>query len=73
MLEEKILEAVNDGMFGVFSVKTIDEGIELLTGVSPSTIHRKVKNRLKKWMKEGAKLKEKYKLEAEEDENDGEE
>jgi predicted ATP-dependent protease len=73
MLEEKILEAVNDGMFGVFSVKTIDEGIELLTGVSPSTIHRKVKNRLKKWMKEGAKLKKKYKLEAEEDENDGEE
>ncbi|TDY61767.1 putative ATP-dependent protease [Aminivibrio pyruvatiphilus] len=73
MLEEKILEAVKDGMFGVFSVKTIDEGIELLTGVSPSTIHRKVKNRLKKWMKEGAKLKKKYKLEAEEDENDGEE
>jgi predicted ATP-dependent protease len=79
MLEEKVLEAVKAGSFSVFSVTTIDEGIELLTGVSSSTIHRKVKNRLKKWMKEGARLKKKYKLEAEEDNraeednNDGEE
>lgn len=73
MLEEKILDAVKAGRFGVFSVTTIDEGIEILTGVSPSTIHRKVKNRLKKWMKEGAKLKKKYKLEAGEDNDDGEE
>jgi len=73
MLEAKVLEEVKAGRFSVFSVKTIDEGIELLTGVSPSTIHRKVKNRLKKWMKEGAKLKKKYKLEAEEDNNDDEE
>ncbi len=79
MLEEKVLEAVKAGSFSVFSVTTIDEGIELLTGVSSSTIHRKVKNSLKKWMKEGARLKKKYKLEAEEDNraeednNDGEE
>ena len=73
MLEAKVLEEVKAGRFSVFSVTTIDEGIELLTGVSPSTIHRKVKNRLKKWMKEGAKLKKKYKLEAEEDNNDDEE
>jgi predicted ATP-dependent protease len=73
MLEEKVIDAVKAGKFGVFSVTTIDEGIGLLTGVLPSTIHRKVKNRLKKWMKEGAKLKKKYKLEAEEDDNDAEE
>jgi len=33
MLREEVVEAVNAGMFHVYSAKTIDEGIEILTGV----------------------------------------
>jgi lon-related putative ATP-dependent protease len=32
MLKEEVLEAVREGKFNVYSVKTIDEGIEVLTG-----------------------------------------
>jgi lon-related putative ATP-dependent protease len=32
MLKEEVIEAVKDGKFSVYSVKTIDEGIEVLTG-----------------------------------------
>ncbi|MDE2861517.1 MAG: ATP-binding protein [Chloroflexota bacterium] len=34
MLREEVVEAVRDGRFHVYSAETIDEGIELLTGVS---------------------------------------
>ena len=70
MLEEKVLSAVREGKFSVYAVSSVDEGIELLTGVSAATIHRKVKNRLKKWMKEAAKLREKYKIDGGESKND---
>jgi lon-related putative ATP-dependent protease len=33
MLKEEIIEAVKKGKFRIYSVKTIDEGIEILTGV----------------------------------------
>jgi lon-related putative ATP-dependent protease len=33
MLKEEVVKAVKDGKFHIFSVKTIDEGIEVLTGV----------------------------------------
>jgi predicted ATP-dependent protease len=33
MLKEEVLEAVRDGKFHVWTTKTIDEGIEILTGV----------------------------------------
>ena len=32
MLKEEVVEAVKAGKFSIFSVKTIDEGIEVLTG-----------------------------------------
>jgi lon-related putative ATP-dependent protease len=32
MLKEEVLEAVKEGNFNIYSVKTIDEGIEFLTG-----------------------------------------
>lgn len=32
MLDQEVVDAVRDGMFHVWAVKTIDEGIELLTG-----------------------------------------
>jgi len=34
MLKEAVLEAVKEGKFHIWSAKTIDEGIEILTGVS---------------------------------------
>ena len=33
MLKKEVVEAVKDGSFRVYSVKTIDEGIEILTGM----------------------------------------
>lgn len=33
MLKEKVVDAVRNGKFHIYAVKTIDEGIELLTGV----------------------------------------
>jgi len=33
MLNEEIVEAVKEGKFHIYSVKTIDEGIEILTGI----------------------------------------
>jgi len=33
MLDEEVVNAVREGLFSVYAVRTIDEGIELLTGV----------------------------------------
>jgi predicted ATP-dependent protease len=32
MLKEEVVDAVKEGKFNIYSVKTIDEGIEVLTG-----------------------------------------
>jgi lon-related putative ATP-dependent protease len=37
MLKEEVLDAVKDGKFHIWSAKTIDEGIEILTGASAGT------------------------------------
>jgi len=73
MLKKEIIEAVREGKFHVYSVKTIDEGIEILTGVPAGekdekgnypegTIHYIVTNKLK----ELAKAAEKEKVKKEE-------
>jgi len=57
MLNEEIVEAVKQGRFHVYPVATVDEGIEILTGVKagelkgdgtyePGTVHYKADNRL---------------------------
>ncbi len=57
MLNEEVIQAVKDGKFHIFPVGTIDEGIELLTGVKagerkgdgtyePGTIHYKANKTL---------------------------
>ncbi|UFS71501.1 AAA family ATPase [Geomonas sp. RF6] len=38
MLSEEVVQAVRDGMFHIWSVTTIDEGIEVLTGVPAGTL-----------------------------------
>lgn len=58
ILKEEIVDAVKAGKFHIYSVKTIDEGIEVLTGVQagskqpdgtfePNTVNYRVDNRLK--------------------------
>jgi predicted ATP-dependent protease len=33
MLKKELIEAVKDGKFHIYSARTIDEGIEILTGI----------------------------------------
>ena len=65
MLREEVVEAVRQGQFHIYSARTIDEGIEVLTGVSAgkkrkdgayprSTINYLVDKRLRE-MAEGLK------------------
>ena len=37
MLKEEVIEAVREGMFHIYAVETVDEGIEVLTGVPAGT------------------------------------
>jgi predicted ATP-dependent protease len=57
MVDEEVIEAVRFGRFHVWAVRTIDEGIELLTGrragrrrvdgsYPPESVHRLVATRL---------------------------
>jgi predicted ATP-dependent protease len=66
MLKEEVVEAVKNGKFHLYSVKTIDEGIEALTGIKAgnrkadgtfeeNTINFKVDKRLREMAE---KLKE---------------
>ncbi len=47
MLRVHILEAVEKGHFHVWAAETIDQGIEILTGLSSVVIHKKAADRLK--------------------------
>ncbi|MDR1875135.1 MAG: AAA family ATPase [Synergistaceae bacterium] len=68
MLNHEVIEAVKNGKFSIWAVSTIDEGIELLTGVkagrekrdgtfSADSVHCLVRSRLKKLMEDSAKLR----------------
>ncbi|AFS79551.1 peptidase S16 with C-terminal Lon domain [Gottschalkia acidurici 9a] len=46
MLNDEVIEAVNEGQFSIYSVRTIDEGIEVLTGMSPEKVHHLVNEKL---------------------------
>jgi lon-related putative ATP-dependent protease len=58
MLKEEVVKAVKDGKFHIYPVNTVDEGIEILTGVKagerrkdgtfePNTLNERVDRRLK--------------------------
>ncbi len=60
MLKEEVVQAVREGWFHLWGVGTIDEGIELLTGVPageqqqdgsypPGTVHQKVEAKLREY------------------------
>jgi lon-related putative ATP-dependent protease len=46
MLREDVVAAVEQGRFAVYAVRSVDEGIELLTGVPAHEIHARVESRL---------------------------
>ena len=58
MLRDDVVEAVKNGKFAIYAVETINEGIEILTGVAagerqsdgrfpPGTINRLVEDKLR--------------------------
>ena len=60
MLDEEVIDAVRAGQFHIWAVRTIDEGIELLTGrqagqrgpdgqYPEGTVHRLVEDRLREY------------------------
>ncbi len=87
MLHYDVLDAVREGKFHIWAVGTIDEGIEILTGVPagepdesgeypPESIHGRTKACLRSWLERAAKLKKqlsKQGKDAEDDEQDHDE
>lgn len=68
MLHHDVLDAVREGLFNVWAVSTIDEGIEILTGVPAGepdesgeypeeSVHGRTKACLRSWLERSAKLK----------------
>ena len=41
MLRTDVLQMVKEGKFHIYAIKTIDEGIEILTGVEAGTLKEK--------------------------------
>jgi lon-related putative ATP-dependent protease len=46
MLQDEVIEAVQEGRFHVWAVETIDQGIELLTGMPAEQVHDLAQQRL---------------------------
>ncbi|MDR3322304.1 MAG: AAA family ATPase [Synergistaceae bacterium] len=68
MLHYDVLDAVRGGLFSVWAISTIDEGIEILTGIPAGfpgpdglypadSIHGRTKACLRSWLERSAKLK----------------
>lgn len=56
MLNDEVVEAVAQGQFHIYPVKTIDEGIEILTGVPAQQVHERVSEKLKEYTETLIKL-----------------
>jgi len=80
MLDHEVLEAVESGKFNIWAIETVDEGLEILTGVPAGTpdesgkypedsVHGRAKAKLRLLMEEAAKLKKAL----QKDEKDGKE
>ena len=72
MLKNEIIEAVKEGKFHIWAISTIDQGIEILTGVPvrerqkdgsfpEGTINRRVEDQLRHLLVEAEKIKEQIK------------
>jgi len=69
VLNDEVVKAVEEGMFHIYPVSTVDEGIEILTGVSAgeklpdgtypeNTVHGRVYRKLRHYAETAAKYKE---------------
>jgi lon-related putative ATP-dependent protease len=78
MLHHDVLDAVKEGFFNIWAVSSIDEGIEVLTGIRagsmrddgtyPSdSIHGRTKSCLRGWLERSAKLKRELSGKSEDD------
>ncbi len=59
MLKEEIVNAVKEGRFHIYSIGHVNEGLEILTGLSIETIDERVKQVLDKFHEEEEEEKEK--------------
>ncbi len=68
MLDHEVVDAVRNGMFRIWAVSTIDEGISILTGqeagcpdekgcYAPDTIYGKAAGRLLEWLEKAVKFR----------------
>jgi lon-related putative ATP-dependent protease len=82
MLSHEVVDAVRKNRFHIWSVKTIDEGIELLTGIPagkrsadgsypPDTIHGRAMAKLRRWIEKSAALAQQKKNKAKEESRGG--
>jgi len=51
MLNEEVVEAVAAGRFHLYAISTIDQGLELLTGMPAAEVHQRVEGQLEKYFK----------------------
>jgi len=74
MLKKEVIDAVKDGKFHVYQVSTVEEGIEILTGVPAGepdpggdypegTLYHKVQQKLKLYLQRSVKFKKKFEKE----------
>ena len=49
MLSDEVVEAVAAGRFHVWTVETVDEGLELLTGRPAEDVHERARERLESY------------------------
>jgi len=68
MLDHEVLDAVSKGLFHVWAIETIEQGIEILTGIPAGdpdekgeypvgSVYRKVMEQLKTWLEKATSLK----------------
>jgi predicted ATP-dependent protease len=71
MLKKDVIDAVKNGEFHIYQVSTVEEGIEILTGVAAGTpdedgnfpegtVYRKVQEKLKRYLERSLKLKKEF-------------
>jgi lon-related putative ATP-dependent protease len=81
MLHYDVLDAVEEGLFNIWAISTVDDGIEILTGVpagKPSedgaypedSVHGRTKACLRSWLERSARLKRELSKKEDEDEDD---
>lgn len=58
MLKREVIRAVEQGMFTIWAVKTLDQGIAILTGLEPATVHRRVLDRIGEYAELSRKFRE---------------